>query len=171
MENDVGYLDLITTAYDHPEGFGLIEKSEYLTDRQKHVLLAHFRDCKTYAAIGEEQGVSRTRIQQIAKSAMDGVRLTLLWACISDRTRQEYTKPPTEYDGLSVRCRNALMRNKLTSAEKIMGYLQCNNDKTPIEAFMQLRNVGEKSAREIYRYLIRHRLYLPAVIERGKKAA
>lgn len=171
MENDVGYLDLITTAFDHPAGFGLIEKSEYLTDRQKHVLLAHYRDCKTYAAIGEELGVSKARIQQIAKSAMDGVRMTLLWACISDKKRKEYTCPPIEYDGLSLRSRNALMRNKLTSAEKIMGYLQNNNDKTPVEAFMQLRNVGAKSAREIYMYLIRHRLYLPAVIERGKKVA
>ena len=171
MKDNDGYRNLITAAFNHPAGFEIIGKSEYLTDRQKHVLLAHFRDSKTYSAIGEEQGVSGARIQQIAQSAMDGVRLTLLWACLSDRTRQEYTKPPTEYDGLSVRSRNALMRNKLTSAEKIMGYLQGNNDKTPVEAFMQLRNVGEKSAREIYKYLIRHRLYLPAVIEHGKKVA
>lgn len=67
MRNDNGYMNLTVAAFNHPAGFEIIEKSEFLTDRQKHVLLAHFRDCKTYAAIGAEQGVSRARVQQIAK--------------------------------------------------------------------------------------------------------
>lgn len=36
---------------------------------------------------------------------------------------------------------------------------------------MQMRNVGRKSAREIYQYLVQRNLFIPAVIERGKKVA
>ena len=134
-------------------------------------MLAYYRDGKSYAQIGEELDLVGERVRQIAKHSMDCVRMTLYCACITNIKRQEYQQPVLEYEGMSVRSRNALMRNKLTSATKIMEFLQKNNDMEPEEALMQMRNVGRKSAREIYQYLVQRNLFIPAVIERGKKVA
>lgn len=171
MEHNDGYMDLIAAAYDHPDGFEVIENSKHLNNRQKHILLAYYRDGKSYAEIGKELDIVGERVRQIAKHSMDSVRMTLYCACMTNIKRQEYQQPVLEYEGMSVRSRNALMRNKLTSAAKIMEFLQKNNDLEPEKALMQMRNVGRKSAREIYQYLMQQNLFLPAVIERGKKVA
>ena len=159
-----GYVELTMEAFGISEGFETIKTSPYLTKRQKFIILEHYQNNKTYTEIGNEMHLTRERIRQIASGAMDGVRITLAWACMSSAKKQEY-KQRIDFKGLSVRSRNALMRNHLSTPEEVMKYLQKNKDMEPEEALRRIKNVGEKTAQEICKFLKRKRLYIPTMPE------
>ena len=73
--------------------------------------------------------------------------------CMPDVMQREYVTNVTEFDDLSIRSRNALMRNKLTTPYEIGDYIKKQKGMSPEEAVMKLRNVGRKSAEEICGFL------------------
>lgn len=152
MEN--GYIKLLEEAFG-PEDFMQIEMSEFLDNREKLIILGYYRDKKILQKIGDELGITRERVRQIKLRAMDGVRATLYQEHLSQLKREEYQTPVEKFEELSVRSRNALMRNKLTTAMEIARYIQGKKDMLPDEALMQIRGIGRKSAKEICSFLKR----------------
>ena len=137
----MGYEKLLIAAF--PYNFDAIKCSEFLEDREKAIILAHYQDGKTYTRIAKEMGLSKERVSKIASTAMDKVRLSIY--NYSNSVQQEF------YD-LSLRCRNALIHNDLRSEEEILKYIN-GQDLKPEEALMQLKNIGSKSAKEICDFL------------------
>lgn len=149
-----GYVKLLEEAFG-PEDFTPIEMSEFLGRREKLIILGHYRDNKNLREIGDELGVTRERVRQIKLRAMDGVRATLYEAHLSQTKKEEYQIPIEKFEELSVRSKNALMRNNLTTAIEIARYIQSKKDMQPEEALMQIKSIGRKSAKEICSFLER----------------
>ena len=140
---NMGYEKLLIAAY--PFNFEPIKCSEFLEDREKSIILAHYQDGKTYTRIANEMSLSKERVRKIASSAMDKVRLSIY-------NYSNSVKLPEEFYDLSLRCRNALIHNDLRSEEEILKYIN-GQDLKPEEALMQLKNIGSKSAKEICDFL------------------
>lgn len=151
---------LITVAF-WVEDFTPIGDSEYLDDREKQIIMGYFRDGKTLKDIGEELGITSERVRQIKNKAMDGVRSTLYRKCLSQEKYEEYSIPVDRFEDLSMRSRNALMRNNLRTAEAISKYIRSQKGLTQEEALMQIRSIGKGTAREICTFLKRKNLEIP----------
>lgn len=147
------FIKLISDAFSNTEEFTAIEELEFMTEREKEVILMYYRDKKSPTEIAKELELSRQRIHQIRNSALAGVRTTLSMVCMPDVMQREYVTNVTEFDDLSIRSRNALMRNKLTTPYEIGDYIKKQKGMSPEEAVMKLRNVGRKSAEEICGFL------------------
>ena len=147
------FIKLISDAFSNTEEFTAIENSEYMTEREKEVILLYYRDKKSLTQIANEFGLSRQRIQQIRNSALVGVRTTLSLLCMPDIKRREFYTCVTEFDDLTKRSKNALMRNKLTTPSEIADFVKKQKGCAPEEAIMKLHNLGRKSAEEICGFL------------------
>lgn len=147
------FTKLIADAFSNTDEFSAIENSEYMTEREKEVILMYYRDKKSSREIANELELSRQRIHQLRNSALVGVRTTLSLLCMPDIKRREFYTCVTEFDDLTVRSKNALMRNRLTTPSEIADYVKKQKGCDPEEAIMKLRNLGRKSAEEIYCFL------------------
>lgn len=155
-----GYEKLLMAAF-WDDDFESIEKSEFLSDREKMVILQYYRDQKTLKEIADTMGVSRERVRQIKFRALDGVRSTLYKRCLSEEKVEEYKIPVERFEDLSIRSRNALMRNNLRTAEEIGRYIRSQKGLGPEEALMEIRNIGRGTAKEICSFLRRKNLQMP----------
>ena len=135
-------LERLITAAFWVEDFTPIEDSEYLDDREKQIIMEYFRDGKSLKEIGEGLGITSERVRQIKNKAMDGVRSTLYRKCLSQEKYEEYSIPVDRFEDLSIRSRNALMRNNLRTAEAISKYIRSQKGLTQEEALMQIRSIG-----------------------------
>ena len=147
------FTKLITDAFCNTDEFAAIENSEYMTEREKDVILMYYRDNKSTKEIANELGLSRQRIHQLRNAALVGVRTTLSLLCMPDIKRREFYTCVTEFDDLTARSKNALMRNKLTTPSEIADFIKKQKGYAPEEAIMKLHNLGRKSAEEIYCFL------------------
>ena len=48
------FIKLISDAFSNTEEFTAIEESEFMTEREKEVILMYYRDCKSPAEIAKE---------------------------------------------------------------------------------------------------------------------
>lgn len=140
----MGYEKLLVAAF--PYNFTTIKQSEFLEEREKLVILAHYQDGKTYASIAKDMGVSKEAVRKIEDFAMDRVRLTLYNFSNSENL-------PEAFSDLSVRSKNALTENGLKSIEAILKYISNQEGLPPEKALMQLKNIGTISAKEICYFL------------------
>lgn len=143
------FIKLISDAFSNTEEFTAIEESEFMTEREKEVILMYYRDKKNPTEIAKELELSRQRIHQIRNSALAGVRTTLSMVCMPDVKKREFYRTVTEFEDLSNLSRNVLMRNKLTTPYEIMDYIKKQKGIAPEDAIMKIRGIGTKSAKEI----------------------
>ena len=154
------FIKLISDAFSNTEEFTAIEESEFMTDREKEVVLMYYRDKKSPTEIAVDLELSRQRIHQLRNSALVGVRTTLSMVCMPDVKRREFYTTVTEFEDLSNQSKNALMRNKITTPSDIIDYIKKQKGVAPEEAIMKLRNIGRKSAEEISEFLKVKRLLI-----------
>ncbi|GKG99083.1 hypothetical protein CE91St54_10150 [Hungatella hathewayi] len=154
------FIKLISDAFSNTEEFTAIEESEFMTDREKEVVLMYYRDKKSPTEIAVDLELSRQRIHQLRNSALVGVRTTLSMVCMPDVKRREFYTTVTEFEDLSNQSKNALMRNKITTPSDIIDYIKKQKGVAPEEAIMKLRNIGRKSAEEICGFLKVKRLLI-----------
>ena len=146
------FIKLISDAFSNTEEFTAIEESEFMTDREKEVVLMYYRDKKSPTEIAVDLELSRQRIHQLRK--------TLSMVCMPDVKRREFYTTVTEFEDLSNQSKNALMRNKITTPSDIIDYIKKQKGVAPEEAIMKLRNIGRKSAEEICGFLKVKRLLI-----------
>lgn len=144
---------LVLEVFDNTAGFEAIENSEYMSEQQKEVILRRYRDGMDISEIAKSLELSRQRIHQILADAMEGVRMTLVALCMTDKARKKYDTRVTEFDGLSYRCVNALMRNNLTTPSQVVKYVRRCKEVPAEEAIMRLRGLGRKTAVEICTFM------------------
>lgn len=97
-------------------------------------------------------GLSRYQVDRIKRMAMDRVQLTLYNNSLLDRKMDEYYLAVETGGDLSVRSMTALIHNGLRTEEEIVKYINQNNLE-PVEALMQLKHIGKRSAEEIFNFL------------------
>lgn len=156
---------LLKDLFWKKDGFEAIESTDQLNSKEKSVILKFYQEQKDIACIAEEMGISRQRVSQIKKSAMDGVR-TGLYLNNFGTERKENIGKPINFDDLSTRTRNVLLRNRLRTVEDIINYITKQKEEEPAEAIKRLRNVGTKTAAEILDMLESEGYKLPAFREK-----
>lgn len=144
MDNGMEKMVLAAFKGAIEQGFSIIEETDFLTDGEKDILLRYYRDGESGAEIGKVYGVTHQAIHFCKKKALGRVRNVIYCKCAP--------KGLIKQKGLSSRSRNALLRSGFEAPDKILAYI-ASQDVDPVEALMEIKNVGKKSAKEIYAFL------------------
>lgn len=144
MNNGIEKMILAAFNSAIEQGFSVIEEADNLTDREKDILLRYYRDGESGEEIGEMYGISYQAVHQSRKRAVGKIRSAIYCKCVP--------KEPMKPKRLSNRSKNALIRSGLTTPDKILTFI-CSQEGNAIEVLMRIRNVGKKSAEEIYALL------------------
>lgn len=179
---------LILDVFNEVDVFDIIEKSDFLDDRQKDIILSHYRDDISYQKIADKYLITRQRVQQIAKESIPFIKKSLYCNhgfnfakknyknnigyknTDSENNRKSRRSKKTEpveimtIDGLSGRSKNCLARNGIFTIKYLISFLEnTNRSKSPL---LQFKNCGTKTSNEIYDFLINNG-YITEKIKKG----
>lgn len=131
-----------------------ILNSDIFNDKERLVLTEKYRNGKEVAEISQILNLTPQQISNIRKSALKKVSCIVIDHSIQIRTVKPYNVERlaeikvSDIKELSLRCKNALYRNKMFDMRDVCEYLE-KFDWDAVIAFRQLRNIGKLSANEL----------------------
>lgn len=146
--------DLIADSLLIKIGFDEILNADIFNDKERLVLNERYRNGKATAEIAPMLNLSHQQISNIQKSALQKVSCIVIDHSIQVRTVKPYNMERlaeikvSDVKELPSRCKNVLYRNQMFNMRDVCEYLEKYNWDTVI-AFMQLKNIGKKSAKEL----------------------